>query len=227
MCRTQREPIVVVKSFGQLAEPVVQVPFGNSAQHGVGEAGDPLPYRGRGQIDRCGDSGRCWYAHGQDLVGPEAQQIHHGRLELTQRSTSRCADDHVIAALPAAGTCEQLGRKGRVASGQATLTKQGRQDQVCVSPVGIHRTQGVERSSTGPIRTTTPIARGDWSAHSSTESRLRFESDAACPVGGSHGFLALGLDLAQLEGPSRGADPHGPFADLQRARRQDGAGGAR
>ena len=158
---------------------------------------DPLPHRGRGQIDRCGDSGWRWHAHGQDLVCPEAQQIHHCRLELTQRSASSSADDHVIATLPAAGTCEQLGRKGRVAAGQATLPKQRRQDQVGISPVGIHRAQRVEGSPTGPIRTTTsPIAGGDWNGHSGTEPRLRFESDAACPVGGSHWFLALGLDLA-------------------------------
>ena len=126
---------------------------------------------------------------------PESQQIHHGWLELTQRTAGGSGDDHVIAALPAAGTRQQLSSEGCVPAGQATLAKQGRQDQVGVCPLDIHRTQRVEGNPAGPVRTTSPIVGGAWSAHSGTEPRLRFEGDAACPVGSSHGFLALRLDL--------------------------------
>ena len=121
MCRTQGKPIRIVEPFGEMREPLLKTAFGNSAQHGIGEASDSLPDCGGSQINRCCDGCLDRDPHGQDLMRPEPQQIDYGWLEVIQRSATGGGDDHVVAALPAACACEQFGREGRIAASQATL----------------------------------------------------------------------------------------------------------
>src|SRR5215213_11199667 len=107
----------------------------------------------------------------------KSQQIHQGRLQLVQGSAAGRGNDHVVAALPAAGACQQLGGEGCITAAEATLAKQEGQGEIGVSPLAVHSTQRVESSSPGPIRPAASLRPGSaQTAHSTTEPGLDTEA---------------------------------------------------
>ncbi len=151
MRRTQRQPVPLVATLAEPIEPTLEVAARDPAQHGIGEAADPLPHRRRGQVDGRGDGRVRRDPHRQDLVRAEPQQVQQRGLQLADRPVRGGGEDGVVGAHPATRAGQELGGERGVARGEFALAKQPGEREIGVRAVGAHLAQGVVGEPAGAI----------------------------------------------------------------------------
>jgi hypothetical protein len=92
----------------------------------------------------------------QDLVGAEAENVEHRRVELGQGAVTAGGKDRVVGALAAQGAVGELGREGGIAAGELAVGEELRQQQVGIGFAVADRRQDVVG---GAARQTRPARR--------------------------------------------------------------------
>ena len=230
--RSDRQAVADVEPGGQPVEPAGQVLGGHPPQHGVDQPGDPLPHRGRGQVDggRHGGRGPAPASPASDACPAGAGRAPPA-ARLVRAATGSRLDDQVVGALAAAGAGQQLRwRTPRRGCPIRRSVSRSAATRFAYAPFAVTRRSASK--ATRRARSRTAAAAAAAGAPGAPSASERYEPKAgsapnATPRAQSAagiGFLPWRLHLAELERAGAGADIDGALGDLQSARGQLSSG---
>ena len=138
----------------QERHPGIRVLVAEPAHDRVDEGGGSTPAGVGGQVNGGADGGVLSHPHPHELVGPQTQDIEHGRIDLLQVPVSARGNHGVIASLktqrPVGQSCGEAG----ITPIQLGGVQQLGQEEVGEGVVPAHAGEHLQRDPTSRVRAT-------------------------------------------------------------------------